>query len=381
MARSDSPRTWSAAARHREWLQTCQFAFSMATMTAPPVAPALISAPRGEGPRGLRKAAILLTLLGDEACAGVLRQLNEDQVHEVTREISLLTGVSDDERKAVLDAFLASHANASLFAPGGIEYATTVLVTAFGQETGKRISERVLKSLGFEMANFDALQKADPQALAKVVHREHPQTIALILSHVGPSHAAKLLSALPSDIRAQVARRMASLDQISPEVVNKIARTIGAKLKLLGEISLESYGGIRAVAEVLNRVDTSTSEEILEQITNDEPQLGQTIKNLMFVFDDLLEVDQQAMRSLVAKLDRKVLVMALKGSTPAVKDHFTGLMSGRAAEMLAEDMEALGPVRIRDVEEAQQKVVAVARQMEADGEISLKPSSGDKFIV
>jgi flagellar motor switch protein FliG len=331
--------------------------------------------------KGVRKAAILLTILGDEVCANVLRQMSEEHVHEVTREISRLNTVSDDERHAVLNDFSKAHANAGLFAPGGIEYATTLLVSAFGQETGKRMADRVLKSLGFEMANIDTLQKADPLALAKVVYRESPQTIALILSHIDPARAAKLLSALPAETRADVARRMASLDQISPDVVNKIAKTIGAKLRLMGETSMEAYGGVRAVAEVLNRVEAGTSEEILGQITEMDTNLSQTIKNLMFVFEDLLKVDQQAMKSLLGKIDRKTLTMALKGSTTQIKEHFTSSMSSRAAEMLLEDMEALGPVRIRDVTEAQQQIVTLARQMEANGEISLRPSSGDKFVV
>jgi flagellar motor switch protein FliG len=254
-------------------------------------------------------------------------------------------------------------------------------MAAFGPEAGKRIVSRVMKSLGLEVVNMDSLQRADPQALAKVVHGEHPQTIALILSHVGPSHAAKLLSSLPAATRAEVARRMASLDQISPEVVNKIAKTISAKLRLLGETSLETYGGVRAVADVLNRVEAKTGEEILEHIAAKEPTLGQAIRNLMFVFEDLLNVDEQAIKALMAKVDRKMLVTALKGATPRLKELFTSSMSERAAQMLAEDMEALGPVRIRNVEEAQQGIIQLARQMEAAGEVSLRPSSGDRFVV
>jgi len=357
----------------------------MAAMTASVPAPPALIAPPADAPRpkiaGPRKAGILLTALGDEGCSAVLRQLKEDDVHDVTREISRLTGVSDDERKLVLEDFLSAHASADQFAAGGIEYATAALVSAFGPETGKRIADRILKSLGHEMANIDSLQKADPQALAKVVHREHPQTIALIMSHVGPSHAAKLLEALPAKSRPEVLRRMATLDQISPEVVNKIARTIGTKLRLLGEASLEAYGGVRAVAEVLNRVESSNGEVILKQMAEDEPNLAQTIKNLMFVFEDLLNLDQQSMGTLTAKLDRKILCTALKGSTPKLKSHFTSTMSARASEMLTEDMEALGPVRLRDVEEAQQQILAVARQLETEGALSLKPSTGDQLVV
>jgi flagellar motor switch protein FliG len=213
------------------------------------------------------------------------------------------------------------------------------------------------------------------------VHREHPQTIALVLSHIGPSHAAKLLTALPEKVRADIARRMAVLDQISPNVVNKIAKTLGAKLRVLGESGLETYGGVRVVAEVLNRVDTSTSDGILNEITEADANLGQTIRNLMFVFDDLLHLDSNAMRTLSAKLDRKQTVMALKGCSAQVRSHFTSAMSARAAEMLMEDMEALGPVRIREVEEAQQMIIATARQLEAEGQLSLKPSSGDQYVV
>jgi flagellar motor switch protein FliG len=198
---------------------------------------------------------------------------------------------------------------------------------------------------------------------------------------VGPSHAAKLLTALPDDLRADVVRRMAVLDQISPELVNKIAKTLGTRMRLLGESSLESYAGVRAVAEVLNRVDSATSDGILNEITKSDANLGQTIRNLMFVFEDLLRLDATAMRTLVGRLDRKLLATALKGSSPTTKSHFTSFMSSRASEMLSEDMEAMGPVRIRDVEEAQQTIIATARQLETEGVLSLKPSSGDQLVV
>jgi flagellar motor switch protein FliG len=349
----------------------------MATTTpAPPQGAQTISQPKG-----VRRAAILLTSIGDEACAAVLRHMTEDQVHEVSREISRLATVSDEERTSVLETFEGAAERGRVFGPGGIEYATNVLVTAFGPETGKRMAERVLKSLGTEMASIDSLQKADPQQLAKVVHREHPQTIALVLSHVGPSHAAKLLAALPKKVRADVARRMAVLDQISPEVVNKIAKTLGAKLRLLGESSLESYGGVRAVAEVLNRVDSSTSDGILAEISDADPNLGQTIRNLMFVFEDLLHLDTNSMRTLISRVERKVLVVALKGCSAQVKSHFTASMSVSASDMLLEDMQALGPMRIREVEESQQAIIATARRLEAEGLLSLKPSTGDEFVV
>ena len=357
----------------------------MATIAAPVLTPPLLAAQKNVSaspqPRGARQVAILLTSIGDENCAAVLRHMTEEQVHEVGREISRLVNVPDEERRQVMESFEAAINQGNVFDVGGIDYATSVLIAAFGPETGKRMADRVLKSLGTETANIDSLQKADPQQLAKMVQREHPQTIALVLSHVGPSHAAKLLAALPDKLRADVVRRMAVLDQISPDVVNKIAKTLNARLRLGGESSLESYGGVRAVAEVLNRVDSTTSDGILTSIDEEDANLGQTIRNLMFVFDDLLNVDKAALGILLGKLDRKLLVAALKGTTAQIRTHFTSVMSARAGETLLEDMEALGPIRIRDVQEAQQGIIAVARQLEAEGKLSLKASSGDQYIV
>lgn len=329
---------------------------------------------------GTRKAAILLTSVGDEVSANLLRQLSEEQVHDVTREISLLNVVPDQERTAVLREFLKIAERPAAFQPGGIEYATSVLMSAFGPETGKRMVERLLKSIGNDTPSIDSLRRADPQHLAKVLHREHPQTIALILCHLGTLNAARLLSALPEKLRSQVARRMAALDQISPEVTNDLAKIICAKLRILGESSLESCGGVRAVAELLNRVDSDTSDVILEEIGSEDPGLAQTIQQLMFVFEDLMNISQDALRKLLARVDKKVLTLALKGTTPQVKKHFMGLMSSRAAEMLTEDMAALGPVRIREVQEAQQAMIATARQLQEVGEISLAPAATEQFV-
>lgn len=348
---------------------------------APPALPPPPSAPATLQLPGMRQVAILLTSIGGENCAAVLRKMTEDEVHDMTREIGRLTSVTYEERQFVLQRFAAAVDRGQILGSGGVDYATSALITAFGPETGKRMAERVLKSLGNETGSIDSLQKADPQHLAKVVQREHPQTIALVLSHVGPSHAAKLLTNLPDNVRADVIRRMAALDQISPEVVNKIAKTLSSRLRLLGESSLESYGGVRAVVEVLNRVDASTSEGILAEITGEDANLGQTIRNLMFVFDDLLHLDAAAMRKILGKADQKILIVALKGCAPELKAQFTSAMSSRAAEMLNEDMQALGPIRIKDVEEAQQSIIAVARQLEVEGALSLKPSGGDQFVL
>jgi flagellar motor switch protein FliG len=263
---------------------------------------------------------------------------------------------------------------------GGIEYARKLLIAAYGPEHAKKMLDRLVRALGSEEANFDALQKADPQQLAKFIHSEHPQTIALVLSHLNPSQAAALLFSLPHDLRSDVALRMASLDQISPEIISKIAYIIGQKMKALGEVSRESYGGVRAVAEMFNRLDSTASKEILDKIEESDSLLVDTIRHLMFVFEDLLSLDPEGMKEVMGKVDRKLLTIALKGTSDQLKEHFLSSMSQRGAAMLREDMEALGPIKIKEVESAQQQIIAVVRQLEAEGTISLKGTVGEQYV-
>ncbi len=224
------------------------------------------------------------------------------------------------------------------------------------------------------------MQKADPQQLAKFIHNEHPQTIALILSHLMPSQAAALLGSLPAHLRADVVRRMANLDQISPEIISKIATVIGQKLKDLGELSRESYGGVRAVAEMLNLLDTTMCEDLLTNIAEEDANLAETIRQLRFVFEDFLSIDPNGMKTLMAQIDRKVLTVALKGTSAELKKQFLSCMSQRGAEMLQEDIEALGPIRIKEVEAAQQQIIAVARKLQAEGAFSMK-AGGEQYVM
>jgi flagellar motor switch protein FliG len=332
---------------------------------------------------GYRKAAILLTSVGDEASAAILRQLTEDEVHGVTREISLLGKLTDRDRHDVLQEFVTVAESPYALQPRGVGYATSVLLTAFGPSDGKRMADRLLQSIEGEIpipSNDDALRRADPQQLAKIVIREHPQTIALILCHVGTANASKLLAGLPEELRAQVVRRMASLDQVSPEIINRLVKLIETKLSIGGKSHLQPCGGIRAVADLLNRTEGPMSEEILQALSSEDPELGTNIRQLMFVFEDLLKVSQDALRKLLAQVDRKILTLALKGSSPELKQHFTSVMSSRAAEMLVEDMQALGPVRIKDVQEAQTGLITIARQLQEKGEISLSAGGAEEFV-
>jgi flagellar motor switch protein FliG len=231
------------------------------------------------------------------------------------------------------------------------------------------------------MPGIEALQKADAEHMAKIIHREHPQTIALVPCHLSTSQAARLLAALPAELRAPVIRRMASLEQISPEVIDRLAKSICGKLRTVGESSLKSCGGVRAVAQVLNHVDSGTSEEVLQQIFSDDPEMGQNIRQLMFVFADLVIIGAESFKMLLARVDRKVLTLALKGAELQMKKQVMSSMSNRAAEMIEEDLAALGPVRLRDVRDAQQQVMALAVKLQAEGVISLQPDSNDQYVV
>ncbi|GIU75606.1 MAG: flagellar motor switch protein FliG [Bryobacteraceae bacterium] len=330
---------------------------------------------------GLQKAAVLMVTLGEELSAMVLKHLEEDEVAAIGKEVARISAITAVEAEAILDEFYQMSMAQDYVMKGGIEYARKMLVNAFGPEMATRILDRLVKLLGHDTASFDALQKADPQQLAKFIHSEHPQTIALILSHLGPSQAAGLLFSLPPEIRADVALRMANLEQISPDIISKIAGIIGQKLKALGELSRESYGGVRAVAEMFNRLDSATSKEILDTIEARDPNLAETIRHLMFVFEDLLLIDQNGIKEILARIDRKLLTVALKGTSEQLKNHFMQCMSQRGAEMLREDMEALGPVKIKEVEAAQQQIIAVVRQLEAEGVLSLKGAVGEQYVV
>jgi flagellar motor switch protein FliG len=330
---------------------------------------------------GMQKAAILMVILGDQASAELLKQLDEEEVQKLSHEVARITSIPPDQAEKVLEEYYQMTVAHEYVLKGGLDYARKLLVNAFGPEAARRLLDRVVKALGTEITTFDALQKADPQQLAKFIHSEHPQMIALILSHLNPSQAASLLTSLPSEIRADVAQRMASLDQISPEIIAKVATIIGQKLKALGEFSRESCGGVRAVSELLNRLDSSTSKEILDKIEGQDANLAETIRHLMFVFEDLLLVDQGGLKEILGRIDRKVLTIALKGTSDELKKHFMECMSQRGSEMLREDMEALGPIKIKEVESAQQQIIATVRQLEAEGVVSLKGAVGEQYIV
>ena len=326
---------------------------------------------------GPQKAAILLVALGDKISGEVMKQLNDEEAKAVSKAIARLEKVTPSQTESVLEEFCQLTGQNG--GRGGFDYAKRVLANAFGPEGAKRIADHLPIGGGVNK-NLESLQKADPNQLSRFIESEHPQTIALILSHLSPSQAASLLANLPMPLRSDVTLRIAQLDRVSPDVVARISIVISEKLKTLGEVKMELHGGPRSVAEILNRMEGTMSDEILGNMQDEQP-LVDAIRHFMFTFDDLLLIDSMAMKEVVGKIDRKLLVVALKGTSDQLKNQFLQCMSSRGAEMLREDMEAAGPVRIRDVEGAQQQILAVVRQLESEGTLSLKGGGGAEYVV
>ncbi len=330
---------------------------------------------------GVRKAAILTVLLGEQASGELFKHLNEEEIEMIGREVALLGPVTATTAADVLEEFHQMWKAAEYVTKGGVEFASKLLTRSLGPENAARILDRVVKTFESSKA-FTGLEKADPQQLSKFIQSEHPQTIALILAHLKPGPAAQLMQSLPEDLRVEVVTRMANLDEISPEVISRISSVIEQRLKSLGASSShESYGGIRAVAELLNRIDRSISQPVLEAIESQTPDLAVSIRHLMFVFDDLLHVDDNALREIVQRADKKTLTVALKGTSEDIRNRFFQNMSKRAVDMIREEIELLGAVRLREVEKAQQEVVGIARKLEEEGLLQTGAAAGEPYVT
>jgi flagellar motor switch protein FliG len=329
---------------------------------------------------GVQKSAILLIALGDQGSAELLKHLSDDEVQMVSNAIASLPTISAEHAETVLEEFRSIAADAVQVGHGGIAYAKRMLTNAFGPEGSKKHLERLPEASG-EGSHSRELQRVEPQLLARFVRSEHPQTVALILAHLSPSQSAAVLSSMEPPVRADIALRIAKLEKISPAIISKISTVIGQKLKSVGEIKRESSGGPRAVAEIFNQLDTNLSNEILNLIGEENADLMEEIRNKMFVFDDLLSIDANGVKELLSRADRRQLTVALKGASEEVRQHLLKGMSQRGSAMLLEDMEALGPVKIKDVEAAQQQVIAVVRQLENEGVVTLKGGGGNEQYV
>jgi flagellar motor switch protein FliG len=330
---------------------------------------------------GARKAAILTLLVGEETSSGFFKYLQEDEIERIARELAAVGAVSPEIGDHVLDEFHQMSAAASYVTRGGAEFAQKLLIKALGATAARPVLDRVARS-SQSAAGFTSLAKADPRQLSKFILAERPQTIALILAHLDTGHAAQVLNLLPDALRVDVLTRMATLDETTPDVIARISAVIEQRLRTLGAAgNRESYGGARAVAEVLNHMDRRVSQPVLETIEAQLPDLATSIRNLMFVFDDLLQVEDAPLREIVQRADRKVLMLALKGTTEEMRSRFLHNMSKRAGEMLVEEMEMLGAVRVRDVEKAQLEIVAIARTLEDEGLLATGAAAGEAYVV
>ena len=337
--------------------------------------------PAASSTTGLRKAAILLVLLGEEVASQIYRNLPQKELEQLTQEIADLDYIDPETALGILQEYHRLSVTQDYVAVGGTDYAQKLLVKAFGEETAEQLLSQVSRSIEDNASNLDSLKKADPQQLAKFLEIEHPQTIALILAHLDSKQASALLMKLPESLRAETVKRMAQLRQFSPEITQKISISLHRKFEALGEQHRRAYAGFQGVADLLNRLDPVSSKAILETIEKEDANVALGIRNLMFTFQDLLGVPEAAIRELLGQLDKKTLAMALRGAAEELKAYVFKCMSSRAAEMLKEDMEVLGPVRSRDVLKAQQEAVAIARKLEAEGKISLGGEEEDEYVI
>jgi flagellar motor switch protein FliG len=338
---------------------------------------------RGEdiGITGRRKAAILLVLLGDDVATNIYKNLPETELRVISTEIANLEYVSPELAAKVLNEYHELSLTQDYLAQGGPDYATKLLVGAFGEEGARSLIDEVSRAQELSVQNLDTLQKTDPQQLAKFIQGEHPQTIALVVAHLNPKAARSVIMLLPEKIRGQAVKRLAQMQQFSPEMVKKISIVLHRRLLAIGQQSRRAYGGVQAVADLLNQIDTEASTGILETIEQDNAPLATSIRNLMFTFEDFVEVAEPGMRELLGQVDKKTLAVALKGASEDLKNHIFKCMSSRAVEMLKEDMEALGPIRSREVNAAQHEIVTIARRLEGEGKIVLKSEQEESYVV
>jgi flagellar motor switch protein FliG len=346
--------------------------------------PLLLPAESGFAPAeisGLRKAAILMVALGDDLAKTLFQSLSDSDVRRVTDEITRLGEVPAQQLTQVMTEFYGLLETQQYMVRGGPEYALKLLTEAFGASKAEDLLAQVKRVRERDNGDMAILQKMEPQHLSKFLENEHPQTIALVLAHLDAKRGSAVLMSLHGQLRVDVVRRLAEMRQFSAEMAQTVAMVLHKRMEGAGSGGRKSYSGFKAVAELLNRLDQIESKGILEEIEHDEPQLAIGIRNLMFTFEDLVTVPPESIREFIAAADKKVLAMALKGGRDNVKAHLFRAMSSRAVDMLKEDMEVMGPVRMRDVSHAQQELLGLARQLESEGRMILKMEVDDDIAI
>jgi flagellar motor switch protein FliG len=329
----------------------------------------------------LRKAAVLLVAVGEELAGEILRALPETDVQRITEELADLRGISPRMSAEVMEEFWELLETQGFVMHGGLDYASRLLVETFGKERADDLLMLVRRSQEAAQGNLAKLQRTDPQQLGKLLDSEHPQTIALVLAHLDPRRASLVLDNLSEDHKVLSIQRLAEMRQFSPEMAQKVAHILHRRLESMGDTARKSYSGFKAVADLLNRLNAEESKKILETIEDGQPELALSIRNLMFTFEDLVTVPPATIREIVSGVDKRQLALALRGANDDLRAQIFKSMSSRAVEMLKEDMEVLGPVRSREVAQAQQEILSLARRLEAEGKVVLKLETGDEMLA
>ena len=328
---------------------------------------------------GVQKAAILLIVLGPERSAEIFKHLKEDEIEELTLEIANTRSVSPSVKDMVINEFYEVCLAQQYIAEGGINYAKELLEKAYGEEKALDVIGRLTASL--QVKPFEFVRKTDASQLLNFIMDEHPQTIALVLSYLTTQQSAMIIAALPPDRQADVARRIAVMDRTSPDVIKEVEKVLETKLASLVNQDYTIIGGVDAVVDILNTVDRGTEKHIMETLEIEEPELADEIRKKMFVFEDILLLDNRAIQRVLREVDNNDLAMALKGANEQVQNACLSNLSSRLATMIKEDMEYMGPVRMKDVEEAQQKIVNIIRKLEDSAEIVISRGGGDEIVV
>ena len=328
---------------------------------------------------GIQKAAILLIALGPEKSASIFKHLKEDEIEELTLEIANTRSVSPQTKESVLNEFYQVCLAQQYIAEGGIGYAKELLDKALGSDKAQEVITKLTASL--QVRPFEFVRKTDPSQVLNFIQDEHPQTIAMILSYLSPAQSAMILGALTPEKQADVAKRIAKMDRTSPDVIKEVERVLERKLSSLINQDQTIVGGVDAIVGILNTVDRGTEKHIMESLEIEEPELADEIRKKMFVFEDILLLDDRAIQRVLRDVDNNDLAVALKGANEEVQNVIFKNLSKRLAAMIREDMEFMGPVRMKDVEEAQQKIVGIIRKLEDSAEIVISRGGGDEIIV
>lgn len=333
----------------------------------------------GSDMSGVQKTAILLITLGPEKSAEVFKHLKEEEIEQLTLEIANTRSVSPQVKEQILSEFYEVCLAQQYIAEGGIGYAKELLEKALGEEKARDVIGKLTASL--QVRPFEFIRKTDASQLLNFIQEEHPQTIALILSYLPSSQASAVIGGLSPDKQADVARRIAQMDRTSPDVIKEVEKVLERKLSSLVNQDYTIVGGVDSIVEILNTVDRSTEKHIMETLEIEEPELADEIHRKMFVFEDILSLDDKSIQRVLREVDNNELAVALKGSNEEVQSVVLNNLSKRLATMIKEDMDFMGPVRLKDVEEAQQKIVNIIRKLEDSAEIIISRGGGDEIVV